>query len=342
MRTIARLALAFGVLAAPAAAHAQPQPSVGATAAAGPRRQEAPARGTVSPGDTVRGTVTVAGRNLDVLGIIEGDAVALGGDVIVHDGGRVVGNATALGGRVLLRGGSVQGEVRQFGLPAADHRAVEPTSTWDAIKVVLGWFAVLAAIGIGVLLFAEGALTGVTETLERQFARSFWYGLLAQLALLPTILLLVAALILTVVGILLVPFAIVAYCIVVAGLVTLGFLAVARFTGSAFRRGAARSSREAHLGALLRGLALYLSLYLVAAALTSQPLASAIVGSIAIGVSWVAATLGLGATIASRVDARRDGRRAKAPPPMDPMVWQTPTPITGVAAARKARKAEVG
>ncbi|HYD53197.1 MAG TPA: polymer-forming cytoskeletal protein [Gemmatimonadaceae bacterium] len=345
MRILARLALAVSALALPASGPAaQVSPSAAAPQPAAPSAHQhgAPARGTVAPGDTVRGTVTVAGRTLDVHGIIEGDAIALGGDVVVHHGARVQGDATAIGGRVVLRGGTVRGATRQIGLLTDDRsRPVRQATTWEAIKVVLGWLAILAAIGIGVLLFAEGSLTSVTETLERHLARSFWYGLLAQLALLPSLLILVTALALTVVGLLLVPFAVVAYAIVVAGLLTLGFLAVARFTGSAFRRGAGRTTRGQHLSALLRGLALYLSVFFVAAALTSQPLAAAIVGSVAIGISWVAATVGLGAAIGSRVDARRKGPRHKTPP-MDPMVWQTPTPITGVAAARRPKKAEVG
>jgi cytoskeletal protein CcmA (bactofilin family) len=337
MRTTTSLALALALIGG--------QGSLSAQAASARTVQEAPSpaartASTVAAGDTVRGTVTVIGKALDVQGTIDGDAVAFAGDVIVRSGARVKGNAMALGGKVrVIQGGVVNGDIRQIALPTSDQprQAVAPT-TWHSIKVVLGWFAVLAAIGIGVLLFAEGSLGGVTETLERQFARSFWYGLLAQLALLPTLLLMVAALTLTIVGVLLVPFAIVAYTIAFAGLVTLGFLAIGLFTGSAFRRGAVRAgSRAQRLAALLRGLVIYMAVWLVPAALTWQPLASAVMGAIALGVTWVAATLGLGASIATRVDARRAGAARKAPP-MDPMVWQTPTPVTGVAAARRSRK----
>jgi hypothetical protein len=341
MRTTIPLVLALALVGGQGALDAQTVAARAAQERPRPTPVDAPnTPTTVSLGDTVRGTVTVVGKTLDVQGTIEGDAVAFAGDVIVRPGARVHGNAMALGGRVrLLEGGAINGEIRQFTLPTSERprQAAAPT-TWHSIKVVLGWFALLAAIGIGVLLFAEGALGGVTETLERQFARSFWYGLLAQLALLPMLLLMVAALTLTVVGVLLVPFAIVAYTIAFAGLVTLGFLAIGLFTGSAFRKGAVRAgSRAQRLAALLRGLVIYMAVWLVPAALTWQPLASAVMGAIALGVTWVAATLGLGASIATRVDARRAGAARKAPP-MDPMVWQTPTPVTGVAAARRSRK----
>lgn len=296
------------------------------------------ARSAVAAGDTVHGTVTVVGRPLTVEGVIDGDAVALGGDIVVRQGGTVLGDATAFGGRVRLEGGLVAGATRAFGASPVEERRVAATpKPWESAKVAAGWFAILAVIGIGVLMFAEGSLTSVAETLERHFARSFGYGLLAQFALLPGLLLIVTALALTVVGILLIPFAVVAYLIAFAGLLTLGFLAVSRFTGGAFGgRSGEGSARAMHLGALLRGLAVYFAVWLVAALFAWHPLVGAVLRAVAVAVSWVVATLGLGAAIASRVEARRNAATRK-PLPMDPMVWQTPTPVTGVAAARRAK-----
>ena len=47
--------------------------------------------------------------------------------------------------------------------------------------------------------------------LERGFARAFWIGLIAELLATPLLVVLVAALAITVIGILLIPFAIVSY-----------------------------------------------------------------------------------------------------------------------------------
>jgi len=59
---------------------------------------------------------------------------------------------------------------------------------------------------------------------------------------------------------------------------------------------------------------------------------------VALAVSWVAVTLGLGATLLSRAGTKRlDARQragARRPAPED-LAWQTPTPVTGVAAARR-------
>ena len=77
----------------------------------------------------MRGSVTVAGRTLDVRGVVTGDAIAFGGDVVVHAGGAVQGDAMSLGGRVVERGGIIRGDTRQFALPTSDrNRAVRETT----------------------------------------------------------------------------------------------------------------------------------------------------------------------------------------------------------------------
>src|SRR5205085_6261311 len=98
---------------------------------------------------------------------------------------------------------------------------------------VCGSFAILLIVAAGVLLFAGPNLSETVTTIQRQFVKAFWYGVLGQLVFLPVLLVLIVALALTLLGILLIPFAVVAYGIACAGLVTLGFLAVARLVGGA-------------------------------------------------------------------------------------------------------------
>jgi hypothetical protein len=298
----------------------------------------------VAPGETVGGTIAVARGSIEIYGRVDGDAVALHGDILVHEGGVVRGDAVAIGGRVRARGGVVEGHIRSAsGVFAGLGRSrtadvASPGATWRAIKVVLGWFAVLLMLGIGVLVFAEPSLEPIIGALRARFGRAFWYGVLAQLGAVPLLLLIVLALAVTVVGILLVPFAIVAYAVALAGLVALGFLAVVLFTGSAVTGGARGRSagpvRGASLRALVAGLTLYLGLWLAAAAFTWSPLAGSILRAVALAVTWVAVTLGLGAFVSSRVVLRRADATPGAAA-SDPIVWQTPTPITGVAAARR-------
>jgi hypothetical protein len=206
-------------------------------------------------------------------------------------------------------------------------------ATVGALRLVTGTFAVLLVVAIGVLLFAGRNLDEVVGTLERSFGRAFWVGLLGQLLILPAALLLVVALALTVIGILLVPFAMVAYAIAVAGLVTLGFLAVARLIGGAFWQAEGAPARARSLGALVVGIGGFFALWLVAAAFGWAPLAASVLRAAALAATWAAMTLGLGAALVSRAGTHR--RVASGKRPVELASWQTPTPITGVIAARR-------
>lgn len=290
----------------------------------------------VAAGTTVDGPIAVARGNLDVYGTVRGDVVVLDGDIHVHAGARVTGDAWAAAGRVIIDGGIVQGERRAVNVrqPITPVPAGPPLGTWGSIKLTIGWFAILMIIGLGVMVFAEANIDGVVVALERGFARAFWVGVAGQLLALPGLLVLVVALAITVIGALLIPFAIVSYVIAAAGLVTLGFLAVSRLTGGAFASDRGTTSpRGVHLRALFIGLVAYCVIWLLAAAFAWSPMASAILRPIAIAITWVAATVGLGATITSRGGTVRPGvGSGKA---ADEYAWQTPTPVTGVAAATR-------
>jgi hypothetical protein len=291
----------------------------------------------------IAGSVATADGDLHVFGEVDGDVLALDGDVVVHEGGRVRGDALAVSGRVRLEGGRVDGEMRALSsLPSsAVARAAAPSPaerTWRALSVAFGWLVMLALLGMGVLVLAGSYLDGVTETLASRFAASFWAGLAGQLALLPALLLLSVGLILTVIGILLIPFAVVAFVLAVCGLLALGFLAVALLTGRALlrERGAGPAAeRVARLRAMLVGLVLFLGLWILAASFTWHPFAGMALRTVAVAVSWVAATLGFGATLLSRGGARRPRTLATVAAAADAMAWQTPTPVTGVVAARR-------
>jgi hypothetical protein len=296
----------------------------------------------VPTGTTHQGTYAIARGNLDVRGRITGDAIAVHGDVTIHPGGSIAGNVTAIDGRVRTAGGVVEGDVRSIRgitgsiLTAAASQVAkdEPVTTWGAIKMVIGWFAILFAIGIGVLLFAERNLDGVVSALEQNFSRSFWVGVLAQLAAIPALLLVLLALAISLIGILLIPFAIVAYVTALAGLCTLGFLAVARFTGRGFLRGRP-NSRAVSLQSLSFGLVVYLGLWFLAATFVWSPVAGSMLRAVAFAGSWVALTIGLGATLLTRAGTQKDGMVTPKPKPADDLSWQTPTPVTGVVAARR-------
>lgn len=298
---------------------------------------------TIPAGTVVAGAVAVRGGDLEVLGTIEGDAVAIDGDVIVRAGGRVAGDVLAVHGQARVEGSVTGAILRLEGNLAPAAVASAPASPaaagpWRTIGITLGTLGILLMLGLGVLVFSSSALDSVIEVTQGQLSRSFLIGLAGELALLPVLLLLCVALALTILGILLIPFAIVVYALAVAGAMTLGFLAVAVVIGGAIarRRGSRPlTARATSLRALMLGVFALFLLWVVAAAVAWSPLASAIVRLVALGVTWVAVTTGFGAVILSRVGSRRAAVRAASPLPLDEISWQTPTPVSGVAAARR-------
>ena len=295
---------------------------------------------TVPAGTTVHGAVVALGPVV-VAGRVEGPVVSLAGDVTVSRGGVVTGDAVAVGGRVHAEG-EVGGEMRAMSSvpnrPAATTAAADLRSpiqrTYDAMRLVAGTFGVLLVIAVGVLLFAGRNLDEVVATLELRFGRAFWVGLLGQLLILPALVVLLVALAVSVIGILLIPFAVVAYAIAVAGTVTLGFLAVARLVGGALRPSVADTTPRARaLAGLAMGLAVFFARWMIAAALVWTPMAATVVRAAALATTWAAMTLGLGAAILSRAGTHR--RVAAGARPVELASWQTPTPLNGVVAARR-------
>ena len=294
---------------------------------------------TIPAGATVTDPVGVVDGNLDVFGTVNGAVMVVDGNLRIHPGASITGDAITVRGRINNQGGVVTGETRSLGTlgTGAERAPPPPRTTMWALKLTLGWFAVLVIIGVGVMIFAEANLDGVVLALERGIGRSFGAGLLGQLFALPVLALLCVALALTVIGILLIPFAIVAYTIAVAGLVTLGFLAVSRMSGSPLVSAPDVTPRGVNLRAMFIGLIGYFALWALAAAFTWHPVAGAALRMIALVITWVAATAGLGATLLSRAGTQRPGRKKSRGPSSDDYSWQTPTPVSGVAAGTRRK-----
>ncbi len=294
----------------------------------------------IAAGEITNGSAVTTRGDLIIAGSVAGHAIAIGGDVIVREGGIVSGDAVAVGGRVRLEGGRVSGEARTvsgpLGLtPATAAPQTALSTTWHQLLLALGWLATLAAIGLVVVLFARSNLEGVADAIERGFGRSFAIGVAAELAVLPTLLMLVVVLVLIpIVGWALLPFAVIAFCVAFAGALALGFLAMSQVTGEALMRRMARGAAGLERVVFV-GLVFYMMLWIVSALLAWAGPAGGAVRIVALLITWVAATVGLGATIVSRGGT---AEVQEAPPPVTrtaELEWQTPTPVTGVAAARR-------
>ena len=313
-----------------------------------PENQIAMGGRTIPAGTTVAGPVAVAGGPLHVYGTVNGDAIAIGSDVIVHPGARITGNAVSALGTVNLAGGIVGGEIRQLAgalgaVPQAAEAESRAGSTRHALALSSSWLIILVLMAIGVLLFAGDYLDGVVDSLEGRFGRSFWAGIATQLALAPVLCLLVVALAVTILGVLLIPFAIVAFVLAVVGLITLGFLAIARITGESVAPAASKrySARGAALRALVVGVSIYMGLWVLASAFAWAPVVETVLRGVAVAITWVATTAGLGAAVISRGGTKRSAPTASFAAVND-IPWQTPTPVTGVVAARRPTPSSSG
>lgn len=297
---------------------------------------------TVMAGVREKGDVATAGR-LDVLGEVAGSAYALGGDLVVGPGGHVRGDAVSVGGEVRLDGGIVDGELRRIATrsvsattAATEDEGVMPSAGRNPFAQALGWLVVLLLVGIGTLVFADRYLDGVVRELERSVPRAFLIGLAGELALVPGLLLICIALALTLLGILVIPFAVVAFVLAAAGLLTLGYLGVASLVGTALMRdGARHSARGAALRSLLVGILALMVFWLVAGLVGKTGMLLLVTRGLAVAITWVAATAGFGAALASRGGALKRRQTPKAPAGGADLAWQTPTPVRGVAAAKR-------
>ncbi|HET6700775.1 MAG TPA: hypothetical protein VFH14_03170 [Gemmatimonadaceae bacterium] len=294
----------------------------------------------VAPGEVISGAAVTARGDLIVSGSVGRDAIAVGGDVIVRQGGVIGGDAVAVDGRVRLEGGTVRGETRTIGgplglTPATATQRSALSAMWHQLLLALGWLAILAAIGVVVVLFARTNLEGVADAIERNFGRAFLVGIAAELAVLPALLMLIVVLLLIpIVGWALLPFAVIGFLVAIAGALALGFLAMAQVTGEALMRRAQRGA-----GGLERvvfvGLVAYMSLWIVTALLAWSGPAGGVMRIIALLLTWVAATVGFGATLVSRGGTGEPTRTSIPLTRTAELEWQTPTPVVGVAAARR-------
>ena len=292
---------------------------------------------TIPSGATVDGPVAAAHGTVNVRGLVNGDVFAVGGDVVVHAGGEVTGSALALQGRVIIDGGRVGGEMKAVG-PVAAAQPVEAKRTgtaavWHALQVTGGWLVVVLLVGLAVILFSSAQLEAVAQALENRFTASLLLGIAAQIGVIPLLVLLCVALVLTIVGILLIPFAIVAYILGVAGLVALGALAAASVAGHALVRQGA-NVRVRALQSMVVGSLLLTLPWIACALLVNNPWGELVARIVAVAVTWVAASAGLGAALMARGGVQRVTVRT-ARVDVSPDGWQTPTPIGGVIAVRR-------
>jgi hypothetical protein len=252
----------------------------------------------------------------------------------------VRGDAVSVGGQVRMAGGTVDGESRSISAfsvgPIAGARLTPEQALRRSLSLAVACYLILVAMALAVAIGARTHLESIAATIRTDFSRAFLFGLLGEIAIVPLFVLTMIALAITIVGILLIPFAAVAYALAVLGALDLGFLAMSLLVGDASMRGESyvRDPRPI-VSHLIAGLSIFLVLWLLAGGAEFMGLAGSVLRLLAFLCTWIAATVGLGATIITRGGTRSATSVPHAAPPMEESAWQTPTPVSGVAAARR-------
>ena len=209
------------------------------------------------------------------------------------------------------------------------------------VKNVVAMFVALAMIGFGTVFFARRYLEVVADTASQSFGRSLVVGLLGQLLLLPTLAMLIVGLVFTIVGILLLPFAVIAFVIAACVAALGGYLAVAHAIGENFTR--RRMARGAFVrapnayGYLFTGLVGLLGLWAAAALFGWAGPVVYMFRAIAFVVTWLAATVGFGAVLLSRAGLRDAFTGRHVGDQSGEYLWTTP-PATQTAPRRTGRE----
>ena len=290
---------------------------------------------TIEKGSRVDGTVLVRNGTLRVAGEINGDAIVQNGDIVVIEGGRITGDAITIDGSIHVASGVVEGRNRTLrGSVTTTTITDGGTQTREAIKSVGGVFAILLIVGIATLILAEAPLLGVARAAARDVSSSFWVGTLWQFLAIPLLITAIAACAVTLIGIVAIPFVIIAWILIYAGALTLGLLASAYLTGRALGgRGTGVSTRGFEVRALTIGIIVLGAIWMLAAVLVSVPFMGVLARLVALALTWVAATVGVGAVVRSRGGRRVEDREPTSETAVP--LWQTPTPVGGVVAARR-------
>jgi hypothetical protein len=193
-----------------------------------------------------------------------------------------------------------------------------------------GAFAALCAIAFGTSFFAGRQIDVMADTVSTSFARSFFVGLFAQPLVLPALGAVIVGLALTVVGILVIPVAIVAFAATLAAAVVGGYLAVARVAGSAWvhrLRGDHARDPMGLVRSIAWGLAIVLAVWLPAVLLGWLPVAGQALTWLAALVTWGLATTGFGAAVLTRGGVRTTFGHRFQPPELPPAtLFERPGP----------------
>ena len=198
----------------------------------------------VGPNEVIKGDVSTVGGNVLVEGHVEGDVVAMRGEVRLKSTARVDGDVVFIGGTLIEEQGAFVGGQRVTAMGGRNlhewrTRPERHRREGGGVSAALVWLLVLLAMAWAFAQLAPGRTKMAVETARRQTALSFGIGALVVALVIPSIVALalaVALLCITIIGIPLALAALLGYFLFLALLGILGYVVGAAFVGGAASR----------------------------------------------------------------------------------------------------------
>jgi hypothetical protein len=190
----------------------------------------------VEEDEEIDGDVVALGGSIEIKGIVNGSAVAIGGDVDIFPSGVVEEDAVSIGGQVVKRGeGIVRGEKVSVGFLRAPPFKM-PFGTmrfpmfhpfgFPAWAFVIRILKILFLIFLGIVVLAilPKNIDKIKDKVKHEFVKSGLVGLAAEILVLPIFILLI----ITIIGI---PVALLVEPILIIAALILGYVGTCLFVG---------------------------------------------------------------------------------------------------------------
>lgn len=287
----------------------------------------------VDDDEIVTGDVVAIGGSARIDGEVRGEVVVVGGNVELGPRALVTRDLAVVGGTLQrAEGARVQGQLHEVSIGEIDFGDLAPWRDWRrgsmrgftrtlALMSTLGRVAILCVLGALVMLLGREYVERTSLRATAEPLKAGAIGFLAQLLFLPVLIVTMVILIITIVGIpllLLIPFALLALCVI----------ALLGFTSMAYRIGLFVSDRfgwgfSGPYAATVLGVLAIVSPLLLARLLSllGGPIMPIAFGLfiIAFIVEYVVWTIGFGAVALARLDRQRPpAAPIAAPPPVLP------------------------
>jgi hypothetical protein len=259
--------------------------------------------------------------------MVEGDVVAVGGEVTVGPRGEIDGDAVAVGGGVTKQpGAKVRGETVSIGTGSGFHPTISPAfpgsllSRGGRLLVFIIWTIMLIVLGLIIMAVFRRGVDNVYARARKEAFKMGLFGLLGWVLFLPVVILFA----ITIIGI---P---VAILVILAFFLALlfGFVGVSYAVGSRLGNG---HDRSVYASMAIGVLALH-GLVILGGLIGLPGGALHIIGQVIAFIGWavifVAVTVGLGCVIMSKFGTAELKPKQAAPVP----VWNQPPPGQGYQA----------